>query len=278
MRLPVVAGQFYDDDGLVEQIKRCFLHPLGPGSLPSARKSGILSAAICPHAGYVFSGPCASWAYKAVAEAGLPDVFIMLGASHSGRTSCFSSDDWAVPNGTVKNDKELTLLLSDKLGIPVDERPHANEHSIEVQLPFLQFAVKSPKIVPLMVSHDLDPIELGKNLKKALVHSRKKYVVIASSDFTHYGVNYGYMPFRDDKKGNLYRLDKSAIDFILQKKTGRFLDFVDDTHATICGSLPVAVLLEAIDFEKSELLKYYTSGDLTGDYSSAVGYASIVFS
>ena len=85
------------------------------------------------------------------------------------------------------------------------------------------------------------------------------------------------MPFSTNKKENLYKLDRQAIDLILGKKTGKFVDFIDDGKATICGAYPIAVLLEAIDFEKAELLKYYTSGDIVNDYSSAVGYAAIVF-
>jgi AmmeMemoRadiSam system protein B len=277
MRLPCVAGQFYDDEGLEGQIGECFTHDLGPGALPTKKRSGTIKAAIAPHAGYIYSGPCAAWAYKRIAEAELPDAFLMLGPSHSGFRTCFSAEDWQTPLGVVKTDRELAELLSGKTAVPINESSHAREHSIEVQLPFLQFAVKKPKIVPLMVSHDLDPIELGKKLKKAIAESKKKICIVCSSDFTHYGINYGFMPFNTNRKENLYKLDKQAIDLILQKKSGKFIDFVQDGRATICGAFPIAVLLEATDFEKAELLKYYTSGDIVNDYSSAVGYASIIF-
>ncbi|MFH0978947.1 MAG: AmmeMemoRadiSam system protein B [Candidatus Woesearchaeota archaeon] len=277
MRLPVVAGQFYAEDNLDEQVKECFLHQLGPGSLPVARVSGFVKGIISPHAGFMFSGPCAAFGFKEIAESVKPDVFLVLGLSHSGLPTCFSADDWRTPLGVVKNDKDFVNFLSEKTGVPINERAHATEHSIEVQLPFLQFCVKKPIFAPLMVSHDLNPHELASSLKKAIADSKERVCIIASSDFTHYGINYGFIPFASNKKENLYKLDKGAIECILQLKSGKFLDYVDNTRATICGSLPIAVLLDLVQAEKAELLQYYTSGDINNDYSSAVGYASISF-
>jgi hypothetical protein len=201
----------------------------------------------------------------------------MLGPSHSGYNTCFSSENWSTPLGTVSTDKDFVEFLAAKTGIPIDNSSHAREHSIEVQLPFLQFGLTKFKIAPLMVSHDIDVHQAASSVRKAIVESKKKVCIIASSDFTHYGVNYGYMPFSSNKKENMYRLDQGAIDCILARKTGRFLDYVEDKKQTICGYLAIAMLLDAVESERAELLKYYTSGDVIHDYSSAVGYAAIVF-
>jgi AmmeMemoRadiSam system protein B len=279
-REPIVAGQFYEDkpELLRAQIKECFMHRLGPGAMPGERKNPLVKAVISPHAGYAFSGPCAAFSYKEIAEAGLPDVFLILGPSHSGSASCFSSESWRTPLGTVSVDREFVDFLASKTGLPIDNRAHAHEHSIEVQLPFLQFAPhRNLRIAPLMVSHDQNVHGLGHALKQAVAESKKSVCIIVSSDFTHYGVNYGYLPFTSNTKENLYKLDRGAIDQILARSSGRFLDYVEDKRATICGALPIAVALDILETEKGELLQYYTSGDIIDDYSSAVGYSAIVF-
>jgi len=278
-RLPVVAGQFYDDDSelLRKDLEQCFSSDLGPHSINNTEAKPLIKGIISPHAGYLYSGPCAAHAYNELSMSKKPDVFILLGTSHSGYKTCLSSEDWQTPLGLVKNDIELCSKLSEALQLPINNIAHKNEHSIEVQLPFLQFVVKKPIIVPLMVSHDIDPVDLGKRLKFFISRLKKQVTVIASSDFTHYGISYGYMPFVSNQKDNLYKLDKAAIDLILAGKTGKFLDFIEEKGATICGAMPISVLLEAIAPAKGELLKYYTSADITGDYSNAVGYASIIF-
>jgi hypothetical protein len=276
MRNPVVSGIFYpsDSEDLKQSIKDCFLSGFGPGK-PPGKVINSVKGVIVPHAGFAYSGPCAAYAYKAVAEAVKPDLFILLGPSHSGFSSCLSLEDWKTPLGTAKVDKDFAGLLA-KNGLLQDEQAHANEHSLEVQIPFLQFILKDFKFVPIIVSEDY--LQVADVILKALEQSKKKVVFIASSDFTHYGRNYGYVPFSDAIKENMYLLDKKAIDQILKLNAKSFLDYIEKTRATICGKYPIACLLECVKPAKAELLKYYTSADISkSDYSVAVGYASVLF-
>jgi len=276
MRNPVVSGAFYPADiaSLKKAIKDCFLSGFGPGKLPE-KDSKKVKGIIVPHAGYNYSGPCAAFAYKVVAESIKPDLFILLGPSHAGFGSCLSLEDWKNPLGIAKVDNDFAGLLVEN-GIPQDEQAHAGEHSIEVQLPFLQFILEDFKFVPIIVSEDY--MQVAATIIKSLEQSNKKAFFIASSDFTHYGMDYGYVPFSENVKENMYKLDKNAIEHALKLDAKSFLDYIDKTGATICGKYPIACLLECIKPAKAELLKYYTSADITNSgYSMAVGYASVLF-
>ncbi|MBU0616075.1 MAG: AmmeMemoRadiSam system protein B [Nanoarchaeota archaeon] len=278
VRQPIVSGQFYEayPDRLKDQIKWCFQHELGPG-LPGKGDKKII-AVICPHAGYSFSGPCAAHSYKQIAGSEA-DSYIILGISHQGYGSCVSLDDWETPLGVVKNDTELVKMLMDNSGLKKNEKAHSHEHSIEVQLPFLQYVQKEPKIVPVIISEDIDIEGFAKAVIKTIKDSGKKIIIIVSGDFTHYGINYGFMPFSDNVKENLKKLDMGAFKFIEKLDYFHFLDYIDKTRATICGRLPIAAICSISKLLKAsevKLLKYYTSGDITDDYTSAVGYASIL--
>ena len=284
-RKPVVSGQFYSDDfgELTNQINDSFHSKFGPGALPITKRTKEIFGIIAPHAGYQFSGPGAAWAYKEIAEAKFPDVYIMLGLSHSGFPSCVSLEDWETPFGVVKVEQDFQNKLMQNSGLKQNERAHSSEHSIEVQLPFLQFASKdklnSIEIAPIIVSEDMPYKEIAKAIVKTIKETKKRAIIIASSDFTHYGVNYGYFPFHEKIKENMYKLDKLAIEHIQNLDAYKFLDYIGKTSATICGRIPIAVAIEAcklLGAKKAKLLHYYTSGDiLGGDYSSAVGYGAI---
>ncbi|MBD3310395.1 AmmeMemoRadiSam system protein B [Candidatus Woesearchaeota archaeon] len=286
IRKPIVAGQFYEADFelLEKQLQRCFSHRKGAGGLPVKKRDRQVVAAVAPHAGYPFSGPCASWVYKAVGETKLPDVYVMLGVSHNGLPSAISIQDWQTPFGTVQTDKEFARAVEQNSNLKVDERPHRMEHSIEVQLPFLQFVnrdyLQNLRICPIIISEDIPFDEAARGIVKASKMTGKRILVIASSDFTHYGVSYGYTPFADNVKEKLYGLDKGAAELIAKLDAYRFLEYVDDKGATICGKHPVAAAVECaklLGAKKGRLLQYYTSADLMGDYATAVGYAGIVF-
>jgi len=277
MRQPIVDGQFYEADPkkLLKQIESCFKS----SGLPSSKRSKKMFGCICPHAGYAFSGNCAAYSYKEIGESFIPDVYVLLGLSHNGFDSCISIEDWETPLGAVKADSSLGNEISKLTKIPIDEIPHQNEHSIEVQLPFLQFVNKGIdfKILPMIISPDIDAKKFAADIKKAV--SKKNVIFIASSDFTHYGPNYGYLPFVSDIKENMYKLDSSAIDFIKNLDSKGFLEYVDSKEITICGYYPIYALIEiakVFGYKKAELLKYYTSGDIVDDYSNSVGYASIL--
>ncbi len=284
IRKPIVDGQFYagSSDELEKQIKESFMHEKGPG-MPGKRGAKKILGVISPHAGYTFSGQAAACSFKQIAESEFPDLYIIFGLSHSGFDSCVSLEDWETPFGIVKTDIEFGKKLIEKSSLIEDEVAHSNEHSIEVQIPFLQFVSKDNsdrlRILPIIISEDINIKELAKNIKKTLKETGKKAVFIASSDFTHYGYSYRYVPFLKDIKENIYRLDKEAISFIQKRDADKFLQFCAQKQATICGKCPIAALIEVCSLlgaKKAELLQYYTSGDISNDYSTAVGYCALV--
>jgi len=288
-RKPITAGMFYEDvfQALDKQITECFTHRRGPGDLPVKKRNKETIGIIAPHAGYAFSGPCQAWAYKEIAESRFPDLFIILGTNHQGLgKSATLLDDFETPFGIVKTDIEFAKKLIKNSEFQLIENPelHANEHSIEVQLPFLQFVNKDYlndiKIVPIIVSAGSDYKVLANAIHKTALALNKKIMFIASSDLTHYGISYGYVPFHDNIKQKLYDLDKGAIKFIEKRDSWAFLDYVKETKATICGAHAIAAAIELARLMKAKeanLLHYYTSGDMTNDYANAVGYASVVF-
>jgi AmmeMemoRadiSam system protein B len=278
-RKPIVAGQFYagEKKALKKQIKECFMSKFGPGKLPDDVRTKVIKGAIIPHAGYPFSGPCAAFAYKEIAEAQEPDLYVIFGTDHSGSGSCISLENWETPLGIAQNDSEFGRALMKNCSIKADEEAHSAEHSIEVQIPFLQFTASKFKFLPVMAGHDLSYSAIASAIQKTAEQLKKHVIFIASSDFTHYGYNYGYIPFQENIKENMYKLDKGAIGKILKLDAKGFIDYCRDKDATICGALPIAAIISTITSKRARLLKYYTSGDITGDYGNSVGYASILF-
>ncbi len=153
MRYPAVAGQFYEGskEGLTKQIESCFLHSLGPGEIPSLQNGPReIKGAVMPHAGYMFSGPVAAHVAAALAKDGFPETFIIMGPKHRGIGSpiAITTEPFSTPLGTVEIDLELAKELHTGV-IDDDLTAHREEHSIEVQLPFLQYIKPDIKFVPL---------------------------------------------------------------------------------------------------------------------------------
>ncbi|MBT5021271.1 AmmeMemoRadiSam system protein B [Candidatus Woesearchaeota archaeon] len=289
IRQPIVSGQFYEEDFelLVDQIKDCFTNKFGPGEFPLNERSKHVKAIIVPHAGFMCSGACAAWAYKEMGESEFPDTFIILGTNHQSTTTSTCDLDWETPLGVVRSDKEIIQELESE-GMLISNRDHQFEHSIETQLPFLQFVskdyLKDLKIVPILVGNNYD--DYTELITKILKKLEKKVIFIVSGDFTHFGSNYSYNPFNTNIKNNLTALDKSIINPLLKLDTNAFLKEINKTQATVCGKYPIAALIDILNIFDSntpgklmnvQLLQYYNSGDIFGDYSSAVGYAAIKF-
>ena len=284
-RKPVVSGMFYEStfDKLDKQIISCFNHKLGPGDLPIKRTNKKILGIISPHAGYPFSGPCAAWAYKEIAESKFPKTYVIISPNHTGFGAEFSTylfADWETPLGIVKVDKDLgNKLIKNFPDLRNEAEAHLHEHSIETQLPFLQFVskdnLKKLKFLPICIKSD--NYNKLKDLAKVLSEF-EDIVIICSSDLTHYGPNYNFTPFLNSKKENLHKLDAKYIEYIKELNSKDF--FESSKKSTICGKSPIVV---AIEFAKEKgskktiLLNYYTSGDISNDYTNAVGYASIVF-
>ena len=289
MREPMVAGQFYPagKEELNETIKQCFLHKLGKRRLPKGEekyekskkinKVNKIKAVISPHAGYTFSGPCMSHVFYELSTVKTPDTYIIIGLSHYGHSTCLSDQDFKTPLGILENNSMLTTKISKKCNIPINNSSHSQEHSLEVLLPFLQFVKPDQeiKIVPLIIGQEsLDEIKkIGKLLKETIKDYAKEIIILVSSDFTHHGPNYGYMPSKDIKE-----MDMKAINLIKEAKTEELYNYHQETGITICGIYPIMMLLESIDFKKSELLCYYKSTEIMKfDENNSVSYAGIIF-
>ena len=279
IRYPTVAGSWYAGtaSSLRKQLDDLFLHRLGPQKLPSVDLEGPRNfvGLVVPHAGYMASGPVASHAYYNLAFDGKPDVIVIFGPNHTGRGSALSIMNegvWRTPLGDVEIDSEVAdkiLQVSDL--IDVDSRAHASEHSIELQLPFLQYLYGSKfKFVPIcFMMHDLQSSrEVGKAVAEAL--RGKNGLVIASSDMTHY-----------EPHESAERKDRLALDSVLEMDERQYYQTVEEYGISTCGYGPTVAAICAskeLGATKAELLCYGTSGDVLGDRSAVVGYASVVFS
>ncbi|MEM4501821.1 MAG: AmmeMemoRadiSam system protein B [Ignisphaera sp.] len=274
---------------LIKEIEEAFINKeLGPGDLPKRYINEVnIVGGIVPHAGYQYSGACASWFYKKLAENEPKiDTVIILGTNHSGfggritTTTYFSR--WATPLGDIEVDIELIKILKENYKeLTDDPLAHMREHSIEVQLPFLQYIYKDFKLVPIVVREiDYEEAQLfAKVLYETIIKSNKSCIVIASSDFTHHGAIYDYILFTSDISDKVRKLDMMFIDRIIDLDTKGFLELIQKYNATICGYGAIAITIEYVKLlnGKAKLLKYYHSGDVTGDEDVIVGYAAIAF-
>jgi len=274
-RRPAVAGAFYEGDAnsLEEQIEWCYTNPHGPGkvSLAKAGKRSLVGL-VSPHAGYMYSGPVAAHGFAYMARDGKPESVIILGPNHTGTGSGVSimiSGKWLTPLGEVEVDEPLANAIKEARDlIDVDAIAHAHEHSLEVQLPFLQHLFNGQfGIVPMcmMMQDEGTSEKVGHAIAEA--STKKDVVIIASTDFTHY-----------EPQQSAVTKDRKAIDKILALDWRGLLRVVRDEDISMCGYGPVAAMLcaaKAIGAKKANLLKYATSGDIAGPMSQVVGYSSI---
>lgn len=235
---------------------------------PNTTKREKVLGAVVPHAGYMYSGNTAGHVYAALPTA---ETYVILGPNHTGMGSpvAVSVETWQTPLGEVEVDKEFVDLLPGNI-IDRDEIAHQREHSIEVQLPFIQHTQRDFKIVPVCIGlqDEESALEIGDEIREAVKRSRKKVVVIASSDLTH------YQPAAIAREK-----DTPVIDAILNLDIDELYKRIYELAATVCGYGAIAAMLYAtkkLGASRAELLHYSTSGDVTGDESSVVGYAGII--
>jgi len=271
VRKPAVSGMFYAGTAkeLAEQIEWCCRHELGPGSTPAVNSRGLreIVAIVVPHAGYYYSGPIAAHAYKELAHDGIFDTAVILGPNHTGYgypVSLWAGVSWSTPFGEVEISKELAQKLLGDV-IKADETAHIHEHSIEVQIPWLQYLYKKVRIVPIsMLAQD---IGTARAVGKAISRAGDNLIIIASSDFTHY-----------EPHSVAMEKDASMIEAIVALDEEELYERCKDLNCTMCGYGPVAsaiVAAKEMKARKACLLKYATSGDTSGDFSQVVGYSSI---
>lgn len=270
-RRPAVSGQFYEAEGeaLAHQVEACFLSSRGPGSLPTRRRSGDRQtrAIVVPHAGYEFSGPIAALAYARVAGERPPETVLVLGVDHHGGGAgpALSDRPWLTPLGPTAIDHELVRALA-RPPLAVDEAAHEAEHSIEVQLPFLEYVLPRPRFVPLQVPYaSLSALEETAAAVRRGIEGRD-VLLVASTDFSH------YVPARTAE-----RLDGLAIEAIVARDAARLYATVKEHQISMCGIAPTTVLLAALRDEPLEtrLLRWGHSGEAV-PMRDVVGYASLV--
>jgi AmmeMemoRadiSam system protein B len=275
MRRPAVAGTFYNGDreSLIKQIEWCYKHAHGPRRIPEPRAGDRrLVGLVSPHAGYMYSGPVAAHGFYFLSLDGKPGSIIIIGPNHSGLgsgVSIMTKGKWMTPLGNVEIDRPLAEEIAKASDIiDVDETAHEYEHSLEVQLPFLQHIFNGDfKMVPIcmMMQDEQTSEEVGLAIARAT--KGKDVVIIASTDFTHY-----------EPQKVAAAKDKKAIDKILSLDWRGLLNVVRKEDISMCGYGPVASMLRAaieLGAKEAKLLKYATSGDTSGPMPQVVGYGSI---
>ncbi|MDD2654759.1 MAG: AmmeMemoRadiSam system protein B [Candidatus Nanoarchaeia archaeon] len=288
IRKPAYAGKFYPKtfEGITEEFKSYFEEEIPVNIVPKSKLYPLFGA-VAPHAGTMFSGRCASYVYKEIGWRKQPDVFIIIGPNHNGEGSGIAIDDsdkWRTPLGDAPLHKKLAeeIWKSSNI-IDRDSYAHKNEHSIEVQLPFLQFIYNNNfTFVPISISSMFYENELcrkiGTTIADTCLSMKLRPVIIASSDFTHYGNYYNFEIKGKNQKEKIESFDRKLIGYAEKLNAKSFLRY--SLKSTICGSGPVASCIHAVKklgAKKGKLLEFYSSGDINGDYDNFVNYAGIVF-
>lgn len=266
IRRPAVAGSFYSGDasqlrGDIEDyvINDCKKHPA----------LGIVS----PHAGYIYSGLVAGNLYSRIK---IPDTVVILAPNHTGCGVAYSiwpGGVWRTPLGDVEVDEKVVDELAHVCPlVEKDQEAHLDEHAAEVQIPFIQYFNPNVKIVVIVISagNIADLKNIGSGLSQVLQKLRPDALVVASSDMTHY-----------ESQASASRKDKIAINEILSLDEDALYRKVSDMNITMCGIYPTIAMLvcsKERGAKKAELVRYQTSGDVSGDYDKVVGYAGIMVS
>lgn len=266
VREPAVAGQFYPSSrqGLEKQIEALINK--------DTDKLDII-ACILPHAGYIYSGRVAG---ETVSRINIKQKIIILGPNHTGYGAQFSimaSGIWQTPLGEVKIDSQLTQqLLAHSKYLREDELAHTYEHSLEVELPFLQYFKNDFEIAPIVIlSDDINVLkEIGREIAKSINASgiKNSVMLIASSDMTHY-----------ESQEQAQKKDQVAIKAIMELNEDKLMQNIQKLNISMCGYAPVIVTLvtaKLLGAKLAELVKYQTSGDVTSETDSVVGYAGII--
>lgn len=266
IRPPAVAGSFYEGTApsLQRQLDACFA-----AAEPSTTKVTFIGA-VAPHAGLVYSGHVAASLYQALE---LPRAFVILCPNHTGLGSSAAIDPsgaWRTPLGDARIDEELAAALMREAPIVREDRiAHAREHSLEVQLPFLQRLLPEFSFVPLCLSlSSFERIaEVGRAIAAVVRGAGRPVGIVASSDLNHY----------EDQATTLSK-DQAAIDRILELDPEGLWNVVREREISMCGVIPTAAMLVAaleLGATRARLLRHATSGDVSGDYDAVVGYAAL---
>jgi len=273
-RAAVVAGSFYPSSAsrLKESIEICFKSSLGPGYIPSRLTERLQKnlAIIVPHAGYIYSGPVAAHAYAEAAKFGKPELVVLVGPNHTGfgaQIGLWAQGEWETPLGSAEVDREAgEIFLSSCDEAAENYEAHINEHSLEVQLPFLQHLFGEFRILPISIFPVLIKTceKIARGLD-AIASNRHSVLFVFSTDLNHY-----------ESEEITRRKDQMAIEKIIAKDPVGLYTVVAKEKITMCGLSTIATLLFMKHFGKPRLLSHATSADVTKDRTQAVGYASFI--
>jgi len=276
VRTPAVAGMFYpkEKNELKSVIHDCFLHVFGPGKIPPILDNEKILGIISPHAGYMYSGPVATNSFYSISSQ-RPELVIIIGPNHYGigcNVAVMKEGVWKTPLGDVEVDSECAVEMNKIFkDIELDFFSHIRDHSLEVQIPMLQEIYSHKfKILPIiLINQDYQTAKkVGSAIAK--IAKMRKTMIVGSSDFTHY-----------EENNFAHKQDSALIEPILNLDLDEFYRILQEKQVSACGYGAIASTMMAckeLGAKKGRLLKYATSGDVTGDKSSVVGYASIVFS
>jgi MEMO1 family protein len=284
VRRPAVAGSFYPagEEELRRAVDGSYLHRLGPGRLPPLVSPGPateMKACVCPHAGYAYSGPIAAHSFLDISQLVAPGLVVVVGPNHYGLGSgvaTYGEGEWETPLGRVGVDREASKRIVELTGfVDVDPEAHRREHSIEVQLPFLQRLYGSSfSFLPISLAFQEKAVarDLGKGLAQLLKEAAEadvSAVLIASSDLTH------YEPAPQAKEK-----DKALLKQVEALDLDAFYTTLERRNVTACGYGAIATVMEAcrlLGYERGRVNAYATSGDVTGENEAVVGYPSVSF-
>lgn len=267
VRQPAVAGMFYEGSPqrLRAQVEECF----AANEKPRAREPFI--GAVVPHAGLMYSGHVAAAFYAA---ADLPRRLVILCPNHTGigHFAAINREGvWRTPFGDVPVDTPLAdALMSRAPVLRADQAAHAREHSLEVQLPFLQHVLGDFTFVPICLGAPRYEIceEVGTAIAAVVRESGERIAVLASSDLNHY-----------ENQKTTERKDMLAVDQVVARSPETLWKVVDEEDVSMCGYIPTTTMLIAanqLGATRARLLKHATSGDINRDYTRVVGYAAII--
>ena len=247
----------------------------GPGMPPPSLTKRKIYGIVTPHAGYTYSGAVAAHGFYELSSLDF-DTVVMVGPNHYGIGSAVATmraGTWETPLGQVEVNGEMAVEMAKKSGIvDFDDFAHSRDHCLEVQLPFLQYIIKKKfTLVPVMlIMQDIDTaFELGKAIADTVQESGMSAMLVASSDLTHYEPN-----------RTAHKKDGELINAILSLNVNKFYAVLERMDVSACGYGAIASIMVAaksLGASRGELLRYATSGDVTGDESAVVGYSSVVF-
>ncbi len=275
---PNLAGTWYPADAqdLRETIRR-LIEEAGPAD----RNAPPVRALIEPHAGYMYSGPVAAAGFRLVDRRRFRRV-ILAGPSHHlyfKGVAVPRANGYRTPLGTVPLDRDRMDAWTGVSGFRFTDQPFEPEHCLEIEIPFLQTMLEPGwKLVPLLVGNGLEPGTEEEVIGAIRTLADPETLLVASSDFTHYGADFRYLPFQEQVQDRLEELDLGAVREITDGDRDRFRRYVERTGATICGRHAIDLLLGILPTGgRWELAAYDTSGRITGDWAHTVSYAALAF-